>query len=221
MLPGIEASVRGIMTVAYTGRGMCGYLSDQDLRMGRCGQDRVEIATAYRDFLTTMLKEQLKPGDVLALTAASGIALGKSMRQWYDEAVIPMIRSRGARLLLIGEPPALRDLPQVCTPSPTNPNAGEQCESRYGELYKREAWEEAPRNQDDAGESFAKSREDVYFFRSFGLFCTSTEADGVCSGVVPGTDAIAYTDTRHLARAGAVYLAPYLCASFREWGFFA
>ena len=72
MLPGVEASVRGTMALAYTARGMCGYLSDEDLRLGRCGQDQREIATSYRDFLTRMLKERLKPGDVLALTAASG-----------------------------------------------------------------------------------------------------------------------------------------------------
>ena len=52
--------------------------------MHRCGQDRHEDAMAYRDFITSMLREQLRSGDVLALTAASGIALGKTQRAWYD-----------------------------------------------------------------------------------------------------------------------------------------
>ena len=136
----------------------------------------------------------------------------------YDSFLIPMLSVKGAKLLLIGEPPALRDLPQVCIPSPTNLNAAEHCESSYGVLYKHEAWDEAPRNLDDAGEAFASTREGVFFFRSFGLFCTSSTSDGICSGVVPGTNEIAYTDTRHISRAGATYLWPHLCAAYREYG---
>ena len=89
MLPGVEASVRGTMALAYTARGMCGYLSDEDLRLGRCGQDQREIATSYRDFLTRMLKEQLKPGDVLALTAASGSKQLANARAAGQETRIP------------------------------------------------------------------------------------------------------------------------------------
>ena len=70
----------------------------------------------------------------------------------------------------------------------------------------------------DAGEAFASTREGVFFFRSFGLFCTSSTSDGICSGVVPGTNEIAYTDTRHISRAGATYLWPHLCAAYREYG---
>ena len=39
MLPGVEASVRGVMALAYSGRGMCAYLSDEDIRLGRCAKD--------------------------------------------------------------------------------------------------------------------------------------------------------------------------------------
>ena len=73
----------------------------------------------------------------------------------YDSFLIPMLSVKGAKLLLIGEPPALRDLPQVCIPSPTNLNAAEHCESSYGVLYKHEAWDEAPRNLDVSASLYA------------------------------------------------------------------
>ena len=66
-----------------------------------------------------------------------------------------------------------------------------------------------------------KGHRHVDFFRSFPLFCTASDASGTCGSVVPGTSAQAYTDTRHLRRAGAMYLWPFFCSAYEAWGLFS
>eukprot|EP00966_Prymnesium_polylepis_P206147 4776617-Prymnesium_polylepis.1 len=46
-------------------------------------------------------------------------------------------------------------------------------------------------------------------------------ANGQGSSLVPGTRTRGYTDKDHLNEHGALYLAPYICAAFDGWGFFA
>jgi hypothetical protein len=140
---------------------------------------------------------------------------------WYDSFLLPQLlrRSDGhANLLLLGEPPVVRNHPQICTPTQLNPTANEHCESRYGELYAAGRGEWTMRAMDDVAQAFADAHPGVFFFRAFSLFCTDTTPDSTCGALVPGTPLVAYVDTEHIGRAGAVYIATFLCSAMHRWG---
>lgn len=56
----------------------------------------------------------------------------------------------------------------------------------------------------------------VYVFDQLDLWLVG----GRGSHLVPGTLATGYLDTDHLSTWGSMYLWPYVCAAFDEWGFF-
>ena len=46
------------------------------------------------------------------------------------------------------------------------------------------------------------------------------DGSGGGSNLVPGTTTNGYMDEHHLTTEGGLYLWPYLCAAFDDWGFF-
>ena len=49
----------------------------------------------------------------------------------------------------------------------------------------------------------------MVFFDLFDFFCEPGR--GICGGVIPGTDIIAYQDNVHLSKAASLYLWPFFC----------
>jgi hypothetical protein len=218
--PALARAVRGQMAFAYTHRGMCYYASDQSIAAGRCGQDTAETARKYRDAVSAMLREQLQMGDVVSLSGEGSHHFRPEDLAWYESFLLPLLSSKGAKLLLIGDPPSLKSLPMVCIPTPTNPTAATRCESDYGQIYRKEGWGNQRDLEDAATEFAARHPQQVFLFRLFDLYCSSTASTGKCGAVVPGTRVQAYYDMRHLTLAGALYTWPFLCAAFRRWHFF-
>ena len=70
--------------------------------------------------------------------------------------------------------------------------------------------------------ALARDHENVHAFSEPSwLFCSSAETGrAACGGFVPGTHVHAYADHTHIRRAGAMYLKPFVCSRFAEWGFF-
>ena len=52
-------------------------------------------------------------------------------------------------------------------------------------------------------------------------FCSSSiVGEGKCTGVIPGGHTLGYLGDKHINYAGAMYLAPFMCSQFADWGFF-
>jgi len=64
--------------------------------------------------------------------------------------------------------------------------------------------------------AFAARHADVYSFSQVALWTGQKEDEA--NSHVPGNQN-AFYDTTHLTVGGALYLAPYLCSAFRQWGF--
>ena len=56
-----------------------------------------------------MLRTQLKPGDVVALTAQGDSHLSVSTFAWYASYLMPLIFSRGGLMLLVRDVGCIRD----------------------------------------------------------------------------------------------------------------
>ena len=219
---GMERALRGKMAYAMVSRGMCG-LYPVAVRRMVCSQDSEATQDAWTTYVLSVLNERLETGDVLALITLRDLHLRPDVLAWYDAELLPLVRARRAKLLLIADNlplqmPGSQYVILQCLQSPSSCSSSyEAASTRTGGLMGLSS--QAGRA---AGQAFAASRSEVFFYDGLpDLFCTNTDPDGVCGPNVPGTAITAYHDYTHLRRAGSYYTWPYFCAAFQDFGFFA
>ena len=247
---GLKRAVEGFYTVVGVWRSACGYTSDvhmQDTKWGggrpsqhldvsspnriddplyrqayfNCRFDAYIVAVQYRDAISNVLQEHLRSGDIVAVTGMHGFPV--SLLEFYRDFLHPLVVSRGAKLVLIQDFPTIPALPAMCTPTRFNPGAEATCERPYDGVVQTQGYdgEKVDLPIGALAEEFVSSRPDAFYFnQTQGLMCTSTSETGVCGYVVPGTHVPAYVDQAHLNLVGSLYLWPFFCAAFRQWGLF-
>jgi len=94
---GVERTLRGKMAFAWTARAGCAF--------GPTCQ--VDI---HQTFATSMLRQQLRRGDVVALTADGDNHLSVATLQWYQSFLLPLLHSKGALLLLLRDVLAMNNV---------------------------------------------------------------------------------------------------------------
>ena len=87
---GVARAVRGRMAFAWMARAGCAYTPVQ-----------TQCPAAYRAHITSMLRSQLRRGDVVCVTGAGDVPLMAASLAWYESFLLPLLRSKGAALLLL------------------------------------------------------------------------------------------------------------------------
>ena len=109
-----------------------------------------------------------------------------------------VLQPRGARLVIMGDPPRLPMHATRCLYQPTNCYTTTANSDQNAQL--------AP---------LATSHTGILYVAIHNLFCNSAN----CMGQIPGTTTWAFFDSTHLTQAGALYLWPYLCSALELAGF--
>ena len=195
LIPALTRAVRGGMEIVWAARMSCSYLADDD--MGNCGGDvTFDQGHAFSSEITRALEANVAEGDVLVVVGVQSSHLAAATLAMHRQLAERVFKPRGATFLLLGSIPQMAQGPwenlPTCHRTPT------RCESPYGK-YGRHA---------DAKE-LATHVEGLIFFDLYDFFCEPGR--GICGGVIPGTDIIAYQDNVHLTKAGSLYLWPFFC----------
>jgi len=195
-----KASEMAGMSFAWIGRGSCGIT-------GECAQDNAAVTRQYQAAVLSALLSQLRAGDIVALLQTGNKHLDAHAMEWYKSTLLPQLREHGSSLVLVYNWPKLPY--GYCA---TQPNK-RQCHQHLS----------GPDKLTRAAEALAAAHKEVHFFTdSSWLFCSSsTVGQGLCGGLVQGTDVMAYADTGHLTFGGSTMFAPYLCSRFEQWGLLA
>ena len=123
-----------------------------------------------------------------------------SQFRWLEHSVLlPRLRPKGTKLVLIGDHPALSREPATCMGHP------EWCHQILVEEFAA---------TDALQAAFAAKHRDVYSWSQLELWQGHKED----SLFIPGTHVVAYRDHFHLTREGVHYLQPFLCAFLHEVG---
>ena len=193
----MRSAVEGKMAFAGVRRGTCGWSPFP------CERDDEAATKAFQDEISAAMTVELWEGDVVVLLRMQNRHV---QPDWLRAFLIPLISSRGAHLVLASDWMPLR-LP-YCTDAPGEPH----CEIPLP----------PPTVRQETMLALARDHENVHAFSEPSwLFCSSAETGrAACGGFVPGTHVHAYADHTHIRRAGAMYLKPFVCSRFAEWGFF-
>ena len=215
LAPGLMAAVDGAAHVSWISLPWgviwsCDFHNERNSwRFRACEQERQEV--------DRVLREQVRACDVVVITHLRD--------QWTDErssretsatnarrnlAIFQtQVRSLGAKLVIIGDVPALPINPRHCIPSAFRPDAVDACRTPalVGDAI-----------DDVEYKALASADAGVYYMSTYGLFCDPARSSDGCGAVVPGTSTFAYADENHLNVAGSLYLWPHLCAFFRSNG---
>jgi len=199
MTGAVREAVSGKMAFARIIKGSCAW-------HGTCtGGDSDYAVRHYQHAITVQMDVALQPGDVVVLLRDRNEHLDSQSISWYKTNLIPFLRRHSAILVLVYDWPWLPH--SYCESSPqssrctstlqsTSVPAAEALAVEYpGEVYTLNlpAW----------------------------LLCSSSVVgEGKCAGVVPGGNTLAYWGQKHINYAGAMYLAPFVCSQFADWGFF-
>ena len=207
--PGITRAVEGTMRFAYAARA-----STQFAQHAKHSDNQDESAVdGYQGtWLTRVLaalRANMQPGDVLAVVnVAGGLTYYETnpLHRWWREDVLrDTVRARNASLVLFGDNPFLNRPATTCR---TNHN-----------LCHTDGEQTALRASNDAALlAFADGQQDVHAFIQAHLW--ESPAGEHFWGQIPGTTANGYFDDGHLLAVGALYLWPYICSAFSQWGFF-
>ena len=201
LVPALTRAVRGVMEIVWVARQSCSYLADDD--MSNCGQfynDARHITFdkghAFSSEITRTLEDHVAEGDVLVVVGVDASHLEAATLAMHRQLVEQVFKPRGATFLLLGSIPQLaqgawENLP-TCHRTPT------RCEYPYGKF-----------TQHADAKALAAQVEGMVFFDLFDFFCEPGR--GICGGVIPGTDIIAYQDNVHLSKAASLYLWPFFC----------
>jgi len=190
----------GKMEFAGLQRGLCAWGASSI-----CPQDHKRDKEDYQNAITTHLQENLLPGDVVAIIAAADSHLYHRALGWYSDFVIPLLSSKNTSLLL------LQDWVYATPPCAHNPRIHSCNIYPHHDHLRAKA----------TCESFASGKPDVYCLSFAPLFCSVPfSALSVCNPAVPGTSLSSLLDGSHLSALGSMYLWPFACAAFRQFGFF-
>ena len=139
---------------------------------------------------------------------------------FLKQTIIPMVAERGAKLVLMVDSPYLArpNGGNTCIP----PNNIQRCIFTEQDIrnHKMQRWQNPHATLYDYIDRFNTLHEEypdtVFVFNQLELWM----ANGRGSNLIPGTMTNGFMDWEHLVPEGALYLWPYLCAAFNEWGFF-
>ena len=140
---------------------------------------------------------------------------------FYRTELVPWLKARGAHLVLIGDNIYLPREPTGCVPPETalcEYSGSDLSTPGFGLFVTTPPTPGSPHSYMAALRAFeAEDPTTVHVFDQYDLWL---DRDGKGSHLIPGTLTNGYLDQNHLAPDGALYLAPYLCHAFEEWGFF-
>ena len=154
------------------------------------------------------LQANLIPGDVVVYRVAN-MHIRYYTISYIRDTLYPMVQQKGAKLILIGDSPYLRNRATFCLPSRFAPNALENCDTPRAQA------------QDAAKTASLQSLaalhpQSIFFFDLFDLFCEQTR----CRATIPGTDTYWAFDEHHWTVAGGMYLWPFWCDYFSAHNWF-
>ena len=211
------------MRLAWFAQGSCGYADDEDYE--RCpGADtsraKLDEAKARRAAVEDSLSTHLRRGDTVLLATLR--VPSSSTLAYFDTFLVPLVKDRGATLVVYGDNPKLAerdhpkipvDDPSVCMPTASKPHALESCETQRNTVEWWVSYDEKV-----IGNWADTHGGHVRFWSQWELWCD----DKVCGSTVPGRrDTISYTHGSHLNEAGSLYVWPYFCAAMLDWGLLA
>ena len=191
---GVERAVEGIMSlsfIAITG-GTCGLVySATD---GIC----LDAYNIIRERLTTNVRN----GDIVIVSHAGykywDASTQGQQRDLLRDVYQNILQPRGAKLVIMGDPPVL-------------PRWAVYCLQNVQNCYTSTA----NTDQNAMLAPLANEFSGVIYLPIHHLFCNSQN----CMAQVPGTPTFAFFDTSHLTTAGALYLWPYICSALGAAGF--
>jgi len=210
LFPAFEKAVQGKMSLLFSAAPGWSFRSACDKRFAE-------------------LEQNVQAGDVVVVASIEYAVRSVDGHQpfWTTEmafwrnALIPMLTARGAKLVFVGDTYAIRTTSRMCATPRRAAHFCSYSESELGfgwgyrlahpgSITKRELLSRV--------KDFARAYEGTFhiFDQTLDLFMVN----GHGSNLVPGTSTNAYYDEDHLNTDGALYLAPYICAAFDEWGFF-
>ena len=190
------------MALAWIARGKCGTSNT-----AQCTKDHRDVATEYQADVQAALREQLRPGDIVMIVEENNEHLNALAIAWYESTFLPLLRERGASLVLIYDWPSLPH--HYCYWQPNQ----QQCSKPLP----------GPNHLTRAAEALAAAHDEVEVFsESSWLLCSSSVVgQGLCGGLVQGTDIEAYSDVHHLTWAATAAMGPHLCSRVKAWGLLA
>lgn len=198
-IPGLKKAIRGKMAMASAAGPGFNFIWACDERF-------------------RLLEASVRPGDVVVIVQAlrdgGETYYGPAQLNFFRWALVPMLQSRGAQLVMVKDWPRLRMSAVLCRP----PSQTSNCAFTENELStKRDGQLGGQVDTQRLNDLEDEFRGVVHVFDALELFMQ----DGRGSNLVPGTSTNAYADFDHLSIEGAEYLAPYICSAFERWGFFA
>uniref|UniRef100_A0A7S4IWY8 SGNH domain-containing protein n=1 Tax=Prymnesium polylepis TaxID=72548 RepID=A0A7S4IWY8_9EUKA len=138
---------------------------------------------------------------------------------FYRWALVPMLKARGAKLVLMQDWPAMKVSGILCRP----PRGTSRCAYTEDDIANgagiHDPGSGTIRSLTEVLVNFANEFPDTVY--AFDQTADLLMQNGQGSNLIPGTRTNAYADFDHISHEGALYLAPYLCAAFDSWGFYA
>eukprot|EP00966_Prymnesium_polylepis_P194128 4500380-Prymnesium_polylepis.1 len=151
---GLMASLDGAASVAWAAMGAgCGWVGSRVRRAEyQCEEEDchdnhgAQACKGYVEGVRSTLSTQLQPCDVVVVHMSRGKWGGTENDPWddfddtYAEQVAlhvelqALVRSKGAKLVLVGDSIDLPEEPSYCIPSAVAPNAGERCEQTIADI---------------------------------------------------------------------------------------
>eukprot|EP00966_Prymnesium_polylepis_P287048 6630349-Prymnesium_polylepis.1 len=224
------AAFQGAASVVWSAMGAgCGFVPDRP--MVEVFQENEEdykrdFCLAYNHGVLEAFKSHLQPCDVVVITyEQTKYSLGFGIIPYFEETQ-RLVKSKGAKLVIIGDTAGLPERGSYCINSPVQPYASERCDFRWGDRGQSDIQDEPHLNRLALDNS-------TFFFPVRQLLCESPNylgnapdpsqrsSDDRCGAYVPGTSTLAIFDRHHLTIAGALYLWPYLCSMFESNGLIA
>jgi hypothetical protein len=215
LAPGLMAAFDGAASVVWAAiGGGCGYAFSSTIT-NHFEQDeehtseRISMCRAFNKAIDDVFASQLQPCDIVVV------------QHWYKkhyadgeedmdvmpryEALQAVVKSKGAKLVLLGDVPYLPSLGEFCV----GPRA-RACQFEW-------PGSDQDLHKDDGAYNRLAADDSTFYMPVYQNFC-DTSAQQVCNAQVPGTTTLAFFDEQHLTTAGAVYLWPFLCSFFADAG---
>lgn len=200
---GLQRAVEGVFSLAWVAIGHnCaldyegGYHSDD--QGIDCG---FWVRTVMRE-----LEQNLLAADVVVYRLY-GDHYRSRTNDFVREVLQPLVSTKQAKLLLVGDGPKLKERATYCLPARFASNALERCDTPNDQA----TWG----SLDTVLQSYAQLHSDVFFFPLADLFCESSR----CRATIPGTNTFWAFDEHHWTAAGGMYLWPFWCSFFaaQDW----
>jgi len=183
-------------------------------------------SAAWAAGVRAILDGVLRPGDVVAVSTTET----KFPHTYYVSAqrallaeVARNMSARGATLLLVADPPNIKDRGRRCvTPETFGDCVTPRSQAAWYTLEKANPQENGWQLHEEIDQmlaSLAAEHSAVEYLDSAWVWDKMCDAQtDTCGPAVPGTTTVAWLDMQHLSTAGALYLGPFLNCWLHEKG---